>query len=291
MMRVARIGLVLALAGCATVPVSERVGVEPATRLLAPVSPPVIEAKGVEDLVQARQIADLATYARIAERPRSRPVEAARLPFLSEAPVAQAFLSGDGPRALARGEPSNICPAIGLAAPGEAASNGAAAELALRRCLSELSDVDGDCGCRVLALGDVLTAPPAEFVYAPGVSARLIRLDDGDEATLVAEERQRSDGPEGVRLWFLAADGPRAVGDLGEDGRAEVTLLQNRDGVLTPVRRYQGRRQIEGYRRGRLAERLYLRDDDGNRMIALIGYEPSEFSERAKDLRAWPAGG
>jgi hypothetical protein len=90
-----------------------------------------------------------------------------------------------------------------------------------------------------------------------------------------------------VRIWFLDVIGPRAVARLTPAGEAELALLQGQNGALTATRYYHGRWVPEGFRRGRLAEKLYLTDEAGERLIALIGYSPAELADREGELAAW----
>lgn len=248
--------------------------------LIAMAGAPGIVAADSDGVADARIAA-----ARIAgSSDRSRPVEAAGAPFLHGSPHGRAWLAGAPPRALARGEPGPSCPAIGMAMAPEAVSPPDAAGRALSRCLDQLEErgAPADCGCRLLALDGALVAPLSDFAYAQGVGARLI----GGAATaggrpLVALERGDSD-PALTEVAFLDAGGVAAVAQLAEDGGARLLLLG--DGVV-----YQGRREFRGWRRGRLTERLLLESPDGERLIALIGFEPADVAAEGAALGAWPA--
>jgi hypothetical protein len=217
---------------------------------------------------------------------RSRPVEAAGAPFLHGSPHGRAWLAGTPPRALARGEPGPSCPAIGMAMSPEAISPSDAAGRALSRCLDQLEErgAPADCGCRLLALDGALVAPMSDFAYAQGVGARLIGgAAPAGGRPLVALERGDSD-PALTEVAFLDAGGVAAVAQLAEDGGARLLLLG--DGVV-----YEGRREFRGWRRGRLTERLLLEAPDGERLIALIGFEPADVAAEGPALGRWPARG
>lgn len=254
--------------------------------MLSPASPPDIQVAEQGDLAEARRRAGLASFERLSEQSRSRTVEAARLPFLYESPAATAYLNQTGARALARGEPPATCPALGIADSTDAKVNEEAAVVALSRCLGDLDTGREGCNCKLLALGDVLTAPVEDFVYARGVSATLIGLPGGD-IRLVAEERALPGDDGATRLWFLAPNGTRAIAELSAEGDALFALVRENNGSLETEREFRGRRETDGYRRGRLAERLYLNDASGARLVVLIGFEPAELAERGDDLRTW----
>jgi hypothetical protein len=209
-------------------------------------------------------------------------IEEAAAPFLHGSPAGRRFLAAPLPRALALGDPPERCPALGFAdGPGA----GGVASRALADCLAllEARGADADCGCRVIALDDALTAPREAFRYAPGVSARLIGPIAAADRLLIAEERAAPDG-RSVRVAFIGPGGPVAVADLAEDGSAR--LIELGTGAL-----WTGRREAIGWRRGRLAERLLLERTDGAPLIAVIGLEPGEMTGDAAALARRDAAG
>jgi hypothetical protein len=265
--------LLAVLGGCAASPPSPRGG----SALVAMTGVPVIVAADSGDIADARVAA-----ARLSASPgRARPVESAGAPFLHGAPHGRAWLASAPPRALARGEPAPSCPAIGMAAAPEAASPPDAAAQALGRCLDQLEAraAPADCGCRLLALDGALVAPLSEFAYAAGVGARLVGAAAAGGRPLVALERGDSD-PALTEVAFLDAGGVAAVAQLAADGAARLLLLG--DGAV-----YQGRREFRGWRRGRLTERLLLEGPDGDRLIALIGFEPADVAAEGPSLGRW----
>jgi hypothetical protein len=236
--------------------------------------------------IEARRPEDVATAAKASGRfaaasPAGRRLDPAAAPFLHAAPGGRAYLALPTPRALARGEPAARCPAL-AAAPGPTPS--AAAEAALGACFGQLRDrgAEAGCGCRILALDGALVAPQSEFAYAPGVGARILGGDPSDGRPLVAIERTDGD-PALVEVAFLDALGPVAVARLGAGGDAR---LLTREGPTE----YAGVREMRGWRRGRMTERLLLRSADGRRLIALIGFEPADIAAEGAALARWPVG-
>lgn len=206
-----------------------------------------------------------------------RSVEAAAAPFLYGSPLGRRFLSADGARALARGDPPARCPAVGLGFDPDARATGPAAAAALGACARRLRP-GSDCRCRLLAVNDTLLAEPEAFAYAPGVSGRLVGVGDG--RALAIEERA-TDDPSRTLVAFFGASGPVAVAELTEDGGARLIMVE--DGAF-----FEGAREPRGWRRGRLTERLLLTGPDGRRLIALIGFEPADIAVEGAALAAWP---
>lgn len=259
-------------------------------QLVLPAAPPLIDAQDDKDVERAMRLAERFSRRTLEQQRRTRTVEAVQTPLLYEAPAGRRFLAASGARALAIGDPPEICPAIGVAASESPAPRSQTAGTALTECLAMLkqSRASAECGCRLVALDDTLLAEQTAFTYARGVNAQFVG-DKGEALSqpLIAEERPEDDGSGDVRIWFLDAIGPRAVARLSQAGDAELALLQGSNGELTATHYYRGRWTSEGFRRGRLAEKLYLKDEEGARMIALIGYSPAELAAREAELETW----
>jgi hypothetical protein len=269
--------LSIALAACAR-PSGEAAAGAFNRTALARAEGPSVEARDASEVEAAAIRA--AGAARLAVAAPTR-TEAAATPFLYASPVGRRFLSTIGPRALARGEPPELCPAVAAAGgptPAQAARD------ATLRCLTALGEAPGgrtECSCRVLAVDDVMLAEPEAFAYAPGVGGRLVGLGQGARP-LTVEERA-TDDPDRTLIAFYDAGGPVAVGELGAGGEARLVMLET--GAL-----YEGAREPRGWRRGRLLERLLLTGRDGKRLIALVGFEPGDIAAEGPALAAWPRG-
>ena len=192
-------------------------------------------------------------------------LEISAIPYLRRSPEGAAFLSRGLPRALARGAPAERCPAAAVSAAGLPSSSGAV-ESALGQCLSLLNarGADTSCECRVLALDNALTAPRRDFAFAPGVSAFLIRDDSSTALRLIAESELASGDTETVILRD-AADAVAVLALRGDDAALRF--------ASAPDALWLGEREMFGYRRGRLSERIIFTADDGRSIRLLIGVE------------------
>ncbi|MEL6278684.1 MAG: hypothetical protein AAF661_06435 [Pseudomonadota bacterium] len=227
----------------------------------------------------------------LATRRRAETFSGAELPFFFESEIGRAYLTAGAGRAIARGEPSESCPAFGVAL--QQISPEAAAQEALNRCLANrAADTADRCGCRLLAAGSILFGEREEFAHARGVNARLISLEGAFDVTLVAEqkleERPAADLERGVgeTVWLLGPSGPAAAVELSPDGDASLIILTGPSDALQTVKTYTGRWDSEGYRRGRIATQIGVRDEQGRRAVLLIGYEPEELARRQAELIA-----
>jgi len=150
---------------------------------------------------------------------------------------------------------------------------------ALLACREALASLPGDrgtgCGCRLIALGSVVAVPREDLAYATGVTARVVAPSLGIDGVMVAEEEPGQ---------------PIVLRDFG--GRAGQ-ILRAADGTVTVTfdgaGPFQGTALPVGFRRGRIAERIYATNDAGERIVVLIGFSPHELAEYAGAWLVWPS--
>ena len=238
-------------------------------RILVLTRPPLAAVTSAADIDRIRLLLDRLDVNELAERTGSKIVTASELAWISGSMVGREFLAEEAPaRVLVRGAPRAQCP-VAFTRGGLAPVSTLAAS-ALRDCLAE---VGPGCGCEVVAAGSVLLVERDEVEYATGIAARLHAPALGLDRLLVAEETRDGD--------VLLRDLGGVVGTLDrrEDGQVEVMLRGDS---------YAGRSIPVGFRRGRLAERIYATNADGQRLSLLIGFDPEELSEVAGAWLAWP---
>ncbi|MEO0959101.1 MAG: hypothetical protein AAFY66_11665 [Pseudomonadota bacterium] len=224
---------------------------------------------------------------RLSRRDGGSRVRAAEVPILAQTALGTAFLDLPAPRALAYGDPPETCPAVGLSSPG-APNRGSAVERAFAACfadlerreqlfpLSEAADATS-CGCRLGALDDVVLLAREETAYARGTSARLKAPALGLDGLFVADPAR------GGGIVLSDASGPFAVlSFVKSEGTASMVFLD------APETVFRGRDLAVGFRRGRLARRLYLQDAAGRQVSLLIGFAPAELDAYAAGWLAFP---
>lgn len=246
-------------------------------RMIVLENPPVIAADDAADLAEAANVAERADPDLLGGRLEARRVRVDALPYLIGSVEGQRFLQATGPRAIARGDPALSCPAIGISLPTEPTSRAALARAALSDCTADLPADAADCGCRLVAIDTLVTVRRDALAYATGSSARLSIPAQRVDRLLVAEE----DGPGRLLLRDLTGKIASVTAVAGEEVVIEFESGQ----------RFTGRRLKVGFRRGRLAERIYAEDEDGQRLSLLIGFEPDELADQAGAWLAWPKGG
>ena len=223
--------------------------------LVVPEIPPRIVANTGTEIARARRAVERLDRAALARQQGTRRSAAAGLGYLAASPVGKAFLEHRQHRALARGAPPAQCSATGVA--GAQSTPARAAGAALGTCLSRLPEGSEGCGCRLLALDDIVLVPETDLAYAVGIAAHLRVPDLGIEHVLVAEQ---ADARKTVLFDLKGRVGQ--VTRLGE-GRVRVTL----EG-LAP---FEGQVGARGFSRGRRAERVSARDGAGRRLSLRLG--------------------
>lgn len=239
--------------------------VDDLNRMASAPGAPTIISRSPGDIAAATNLAARYLGGRLPEARGLRFLEISAIPYLRRSPEGAAFLNLKSPRALARGAPAEICPAAATSSAGAETAIGAM-EDALNQCLGQLSarGANTSCGCRVMAVDNALVASRRDFVFAPGVSAFMIRSGTGEAERLIAESEPAPNGGESVVLRNASG----AVAVLGlKGGDAELRLRS------APTVIWRGPREFFGYRRGRLSERMVLTSDDGKIIRLLIGVE------------------
>ncbi len=236
-------------------------------------APPEIAAYTANDVPQMRRKIAGLRPAQLQEREGSQVESANALPFLTGSAIGRKFLSTDRSRVLVRGAPREFCPTA-LVESGSASVSDLTAS-ALSKCLNQSSE---KCGCEVVAAGSVLLVPRTEVNYATAIAARVRAPSLGIDGFLVAEED--------VEGNVLLRDLTGVVGQVERGDADRVTVILGSKRIA-----FQGRSIEVGFRRGRLAERIYAKDDGGNRLALLIGFDPTELASLAGAWLAWPKGG
>jgi hypothetical protein len=247
-------------------------------RMVVLEQPPVIAAQLPQDLPIAARAASRIDRASLAGRQSSRTVSTDALPFLTETAIGRDFLASAMPRAIARGMPAEFCPAAAIATAPTGSALKDVASRALESCIAQLPPGDTGCGCRIMALDDLLLVPREETAYATGTTARLRSKALGLDLVLVAEEEPGEP--------MLLRDLRGAVARITRGEKESVTLEMVESG-----HRFTGQSIPVGYRRGRIAERIYVADDVGNKITVLVGFAPSELADTAAAWLAWPGQG
>jgi hypothetical protein len=251
-------------------------------RMVVLSSPPFIAATQPEDLPAALRVAESADSALLSRRESARWVNVDALPFLTSSETGKQFLAAAAPRALAQGIPAEACPVASVASGAPGTPRGDVVAQALQSCLARLDPklraAPAGCGCRIIAVDDLVTVPREDTAYATGASARIRSAALGIDLFLVAEVTA-----EGSTL-LRDLNGPVARLVRGDDNAITLSFVST-------GRRFDGYRIPVGFRRGRIAERIYSVDADGNRLSLLIGFEPDELADGAGAWLAWPPEG
>ncbi|MEM7742085.1 MAG: hypothetical protein AAF409_00125 [Pseudomonadota bacterium] len=270
--------ILITLAGCVGPTVSagsERARISQSLdvqRMLVMDQPPRVAASTSDDIPVARRILGNLDPTEMQRRIDSRILSVNALPWLTSSAPGREFLTTPPQRVVVRGDPPERCP---VAISRGAASSTPVPDLAADALKACLAAAGSGCGCRVVAAGSVLLVPQEDVAYATGVSARIRARSLGLDGLLVAEETE--DGR------TLLRDLTTVVGQLSRqpDGTVELQFTGSGD-------TYVGEARAVGYRRGRLAERIYLENGHGERVSLLIGFGPDEVAASAGAWLAWP---
>lgn len=240
--------------------------------ILAMERPPVIVVKSNDDLRVADNLVSRLNIQKLAARKDTEYVDADALPWLSGSAPGREFLAARGSRVLVRGHPQEFCPiALTETAAGSVPIRNVA-RTAFNRCLAQ---VPPGCGCRLIAMQDALLATQEEVTYATGIAARIKARSLGLDDLLVAEEQQ--DGS------VILRDLSGVIGSVVSGPDDAVTIkLKGSETV------YSGTARDVGFRRGRVAQRIYAKNEAGERVSLLIGFNPDELAEFAGAWLAWP---
>lgn len=243
-----------------------------AQKILTMERPPVVVAKDAAGVEVARTLVSRLTPSALLERKGARFVDANALPWLSGSAPGRAFLNAPANRVLVRGEPAEMCPIAFTQSGPNTTPTQELTRTALTTCLDQAPP---GCGCRVVAIRSSLLTKREDVIYATGIAARIRARSLGLDGFLVAEGQ--SDGT--ILLRDLAGE----VGtiEIATDKTAIVTL-KGSDTVFTGVTRNVG------FRRGRLARRIYATNPAGERVSLLIGFDPDELAKIAGAWLAWP---
>ncbi|MEL6475912.1 MAG: hypothetical protein AAFR17_01190 [Pseudomonadota bacterium] len=275
--------MAVAIVSCTTLPADQRSRRNQiaeswhSQRMIVLETPPAIVATGPGDLDAARLAAKRADPALLGSRLQAREVGIDALPYLIGSAEGRAFLQASGPRALARGRPAASCPSTSVISRLVATPRADLAGEALQQCLQMLPSSAKECGCEIVAIDNLVTIPRTELTYATGTTARLAIPSRGLDSVLVAEEDESG--------ALLLRDLRGQVATVRAMSRETVEL------IFTDGTEFSGQRIKVGFRRGRMAERIYAESPSGERLILLIGFDPSELAGHAGSWLVWPKEG
>ena len=234
--------------------------------------PPIITAMDPAGVETARTLVSRLTPEKLLDRKGARFVAASELPWLGSSPLGRAYLASGPNRILVRGQPQNSCPIAFRDSSDRKTPIAEVARRVLTRCLDSAPK---GCGCRIVAMGNALFTKREEITYATGVSARIRSKSLNLDELLVAEETDNGE--------ILLRDLSGVIGSVEvQNDQIAIVRLKGETAVFT------GSVRNVGFRRGRLARRIYAATASGERLSLLIGFDPAELAEFAGGWLAWP---
>ncbi|MBB5516426.1 hypothetical protein FHS89_002457 [Rubricella aquisinus] len=228
----------------------------------------IADARGALVSDDPDMIADVAQAATrpslmdLATRRDTDRVSIRQVPFLFESPEGQSYLLADGAKALVRATPAESCPvSVQLQIKGPGAALQDAVEAALTICHEKLAqrDSEADCGCEVLAQGDLLRTSLEAFDYVRDYPARLFRNGRLDPLRYLARETVAEDGTLGFVL--TGPQGPEMLLEYQDGAGVTATFPDGSEASGTTDR--------SGLSRGRYIEVITLNTEDGQIRISL----------------------
>ncbi len=243
-----------------------------AQKILIVDRPPIVIAKDAVGVENARTLISRLTPSKLQSRKGAKFVDANALPWLSGSTPGKTFMTSPPNRILVRGNPAEMCPVAFTTTGSAGTPTGEVAHRALTKCLEK---VPPGCGCQVVAMRNALLTKREEISYATGIAARIRSRALGLDDLLVAEEQ-----PSGT---ILLRDLTSPIGTLTFEGKNSVSMTLKGSGAV-----FTGTVRDVGFRRGRLARRIYVKSPGGDRISLLIGFDPDELAQFAGAWLAWP---
>lgn len=235
---------------------------DPSYRLYIADARGTLISKEISDISEVAQVATRPSQTDLAVRRGTDRVSIRQVPFLLSSPEGQSYLLADGVKALVRAAPPQNCPvSVQLEVNGPDASLRGAVETALRVCHEKLEarGSSDECGCEVMAQGDLLRTSLDAFDYVRDYPARLFREGRLDPIRYLARETVAEDGARGFIL----------SGPIGPELSLVYTAGNAVNATFPDGSTAQGTTDRSGLSRGRYIEVVTLTTSDGVMRISL----------------------
>jgi hypothetical protein len=221
----------------------------------------------------------------------TRSIEIANVPLMLSSWHGTRYALAQESKAIVQGAPADMCPVLvmksGYASPMDAA------KAAFSRCeqgvkaLSQIDKAFKDCGCRLLALNDLLLVEPEALRYATGVAAHLWYEGESSHKPIILVARSSTKevfediGERGLGVLYLySVKGLYAVVKVTNDGNVSMVKYNSTaNGVHSSNYRAYGQYVPIGFRRGRQAYKADMKDISGRTLHLIIGIEPEEYKD------------